>query len=56
MFAIRFYRVYDTGLEIDLEAAPTAAGATARASFTRVSPKSIWIEHPPLLVRLPPVP
>ena len=55
MFAIRFYRVYDTGLEIDLEAAPTAAGATARASFTRVSPKSIWIEHPPLLVRLPPV-
>ncbi len=58
MYAIRFYRVYDTGHEIDLEAleaAPAAAGATARASFTRVSPKSIWIEHPPLLVRLPPV-
>ena len=56
MYAIRFYRVYDTGHEIDLanvEAA--AAGTTARASFTRVSPKSIWIEHPPLLVRLPPV-
>lgn len=58
MFAIRFYRVYDTGHEIDLaalEAVPTAAGATARASFSRVSPKSIWIEHPPLLVRLPSV-
>ena len=58
MYAIRFYRVYDTGREIDLEAlerAPAAAGATARASFARVSPKSIWIEHPPLLVRLPPV-
>jgi hypothetical protein len=58
MYAIRFYRVYDTGHEIDLaalEAAPAAAGATARASFTRVSPKSIWIEHPPLLVRLPSV-
>ncbi|MEN6517581.1 MAG: hypothetical protein ABFC38_05240 [Methanospirillum sp.] len=58
MFAIRFYRVYDTGHEIDLaalEATPAAAGTTARASFVRVSPKSIWIEHPPLLVRLPPV-
>lgn len=58
MYAIRFYRVYDTGHEIDLdalEAAPAAAGATARASFARVSPKSIWIEHPPLLVRLLPV-
>lgn len=58
MFAIRFYRVYDTGHEIDLaalEAAPAVAGATARPSFSRVSPKSIWIEHPPLLVRLPPV-
>ena len=32
-----------------------AAGTTARASFARVSPKSIWIEHPPLLVRLPSV-
>ncbi len=58
MYAIRFYRVYDTGREIDLaalESAPAAVGATARASFARVSPKSIWIEHPPLLVRLPPV-
>jgi hypothetical protein len=58
MYAIRFYRVYDTGLEIDLdrlEAAPAAAGATARPGLSRVSPKSIWIEHPPLLVRLPSV-
>ncbi len=58
MYAIRFYRVYDTGDEIDLEALESAlssAGTTARASFTRVSPKSIWIERPPLLVRLPSV-
>ena len=58
MYAIRFYRVYETGHEIDLErleAALAAVGTTARASFTRVSPKSIWIEHPPLLVRLPSV-
>ena len=58
MYSIRFYRVYDTGDEIDLEALESAlssAGTTARASFTRVSPKSIWIERPPLLVRLPSV-
>jgi hypothetical protein len=58
MYTIRFYRVYDTGDEIDLDAlesALSAGGTTARTSFSRVSPKSISIERPPLLVRLPPV-
>lgn len=57
MYAIRFLRIYDTGDEIDLhtlEQALDAAHLATRATFTRVKPKSISMEEPPLLVRLPP--
>jgi hypothetical protein len=57
-YAIRFYRIYDTGKEIDigrLEKALSAGHAIARSTFTRVKPKSITLEVPPLLLRLPPV-
>ncbi|HOT94582.1 MAG TPA: hypothetical protein PK089_05275 [Methanoregulaceae archaeon] len=58
MFAIRFYRVYDTGDEIDLEeleSVLTADGSAVLTPFTRTMPTSIWIRDPPLEVRLPPV-
>ncbi len=56
-FAIRFYRIYDTGNEIDLNRLGEALGsvhATTRSTLTRVKSKSISMEAPPLLVRLPP--
>lgn len=57
-FAIRFYRIYDMGNEIDLNRLGEALGtvhATTRSTFTRVKPKSISMEAPPLLIRLLPV-
>ena len=55
-FAIRFYRIYDMGNEIDLNRLGEALGsvhATTRSTFTRVKSKSISMDAPPLLVRLP---
>jgi hypothetical protein len=57
MYAIRFYRIYDIGAEIDLgslERQLAESMAIARAGFVRVSPKSISMEEPPLLLRLQP--
>ena len=57
-YAIRFYRIYDTGKGIDisrLEEALASGHAIARSTFTRVKPKSISMDVPPLLIRLPPV-
>lgn len=57
MDAIRFFRIYDIGKEIDinlLEIALARSYFTARASFQRIKPKSIMIEEPPLLLRMHP--
>lgn len=57
MIAIRFYRIYDIGKEIDLislEKALARSYYTARASFQRIRPKSIMIEDPPLTLRMHP--
>lgn len=57
-YAIRFYRIFDAGDAIDLnllEENLAVGHATTRASFTRVKPKSVSMDVPPLLVRLPPV-
>ncbi|OPY37522.1 MAG: hypothetical protein A4E35_01438 [Methanoregula sp. PtaU1.Bin051] len=57
MFALRFYRMYDIGREVDLtelEQALTKSYATARAGFVRVRPKSIIMEDPPLAIRMQP--
>ncbi|MFA5221813.1 MAG: hypothetical protein WC391_05975 [Methanoregula sp.] len=58
MIAIRFYRIFDIGREIDLawlEKALAHNYFTARASFLRVKPKSIMMEEPPLLIQMNPV-
>lgn len=55
MITIRFYRIYDIGLEIDLdwlEKELASSFTTARASFVRVRPTSIIMDVPPLLIRL----
>ncbi len=55
-YAIRFYRIYDTGKEINIshvEEALAAGHTIGRSTFTRVKPKSISMEVPPLLLRLP---
>ncbi len=57
-YAIRFYRIYDAGDVIDLdrlEGNLAVGHSTTRASFTRVSPKSVTMDVPPLLMELPPV-
>ena len=57
MYAIRFYRIYDVGDEIDLSALEKALAssmAIARTGFVRVRPTSMTIEEPPLLLRLQP--
>ncbi|MEN6610540.1 MAG: hypothetical protein ABFC24_06850 [Methanoregulaceae archaeon] len=57
MYAIRFYRIYDIGEEIDLSALECGLAesmAIARAGFVRVPPKSISMVEPPLLLRLQP--
>jgi hypothetical protein len=58
MYAIRFYRMYDIGNEIDLKKLDeglAAAHTPERASFTRVKPKSILMETPPLSFNLKPI-
>jgi hypothetical protein len=58
MYAIRFYRTYDIGDEIDLrriDAVLAEAHNPARSGFTRVNPKSILMETPPLSFRLAPL-
>lgn len=57
MNAIRFFRIYDIGKEIDIRRLETALARsyyTARANFQRIKPKSIMIEDPPLLLRMHP--
>lgn len=58
MIALRFYRIYDIGREIDLdwlERALTQNYFTARTSFVRVKQKSIMIEDPPLMIQMNPI-
>ncbi|MGD0080137.1 MAG: hypothetical protein ABSB80_05765 [Methanoregula sp.] len=58
MIALRFYRIYDIGREIDLnwlEHALAKNYFTARTSFVRVKPKSIMIEEPPLMIQMNPI-
>ena len=58
MISLRFYRIYDTGREIDLDWLEKALARnyfTARTSFVRVKPKSIMLEEPPLLLQMLPV-
>ena len=53
MIAIHFYRIYDIGLEIDLnwlENELASSFLTARRSFLRVKPTAIVMEVPPLLI------
>jgi len=55
MYAIRFYRIFDIGEEIDLEKLEqslAASMATSRFRFQRVRPTSIIVDQPPLLIRL----
>lgn len=57
MNAIRFFRIYDIGKEIDITRLETALARsyyTARANFQRIKPKSIMIEDPPLFLRMHP--
>ncbi|MDD1678178.1 MAG: hypothetical protein LUO93_03210 [Methanomicrobiales archaeon] len=58
MIAVRFYRIYDIGKELDLtwlERELAQRFVTTRTRFQRVQPKSIAIEEPPLLIRLDPL-
>ncbi len=58
MISLRFYRIYDTGREIDLDWLEKALARnyfTARTSFVRVKPKSIMLEEPPLMLQMLPV-
>jgi hypothetical protein len=58
MIAIRFYRIYDIGREIDLDWLEQALAQnyfTARTSFVRVKQKSIMIEDPPLMIQMHPI-
>ena len=55
VIALRFYRIYDIGREIDLdwlEYELAKSFVTARSSLHRVKQKSIMIEDPPLTIRL----
>ncbi|WP_094227321.1 hypothetical protein [Methanolobus psychrotolerans] len=55
MIALRFYRIYDIGLEIDLdwlEKELAKSFLTARTSFLRVKPTSIIMDVPPLLIKM----
>ncbi|MDD1674815.1 MAG: hypothetical protein LUQ13_04135 [Methanomicrobiales archaeon] len=57
MIALRFYRIFDIGREIDLdwlERELAKSYAIGRTSFLRVKQKSITIEDPPLTIRMPP--
>ena len=58
MFAIRFYRIYDIGKEVDiksLERALKESVTISRARFVQVKPRAIIIKHAPLLLRLDPM-
>jgi len=58
MIALRFYRIYDIGREIDLDWLERALARSyfiARTSFIRVKQKSILIEDPPLMIQMNPV-
>ena len=58
MIALRFYRIFDIGREIDLDWLEKALAQnyfTARTSFVRVKPKSIMIEDPPLMIQMHPI-
>ena len=58
MFAIRYYRIYDIGREIDLDVLErdlAITHPTARTRFQRVKPKSIMIEDPPLILKMDPI-
>jgi hypothetical protein len=58
MIALRFYRIYDIGREIDLcwlESALARNYFAARTSFVRVKQKSIMMEDPPLMIQMNPV-
>lgn len=55
MISLRFYRIYDTGHEIDLDQLERELARsyfTARASFLRVNPKSIMMDNPPLMLKM----
>lgn len=55
MYAIRFYRIYDIGDEINLsllEKDLASSMPTSRSRFRRVRSASITVEEPPLLIRL----
>jgi Uncharacterized conserved protein len=55
VITLRFYRIYDIGLEIDLDWLEKELASnflTARTSFLRVKATSIIMEDPPLLIRL----
>ncbi len=57
MIAIRNYRIYDIGREIDidlLERDLAITHPTVRTRFLRVKPKSIMIEDPPLILKMDP--
>ena len=58
VIALRFYRIYDIGRDIDLnwlEKALAQNYFTARTSFVRVKQKSIMIEEPPLMIQMHPI-
>jgi hypothetical protein len=58
MIAIRFYRMFDIGKEVDLawlERELAQRFVTSRTRFQRVQPKSIAIEEPPLMIRMDPL-
>jgi len=58
MIALRFYRIYDIGREINLELLERELAQDylrARTSFLRVKPKSIMIEEPPLAIHMNPI-
>lgn len=55
MIMLRFYRIYDIGLEIDLdwlEKELARSFTTARTGFLRVKPTSILMDVPPLTIDL----
>ncbi len=59
MTVIRFYRIYDIGMEIDLDRLEEIFGdryVTSRARFRRIDPKSIVMDIPPLLLSLGNIP
>ncbi len=57
MLSLRFYRIYETGTEIDLDRLErhlSEGHSIARARFSRVKTKSIILEARPLLLQLGP--